>query len=173
MQVLDYSVREPTGKAWIAALGGVIATGELLWDLLQDKPSRLFGVRFSDGEVLVMAAVTGVIAVVGLAWLVSLYARPGRLCVDVGAGRLSRVRRPLLRANPYGGPLGEWTLRAVFFSEAEHTRGVFKRLEVRGPSYREAILWTDVPRGEALVQALRAAAPAAYSEETGRPHGSI
>ena len=91
--------------------------------------------------------------VLAISWAIALHWVPGRIIIDSQAGTLQRVVKPFFRRRVIVAPLAAWSVRVVYFNEADRQRRVFKRLELRGPSVREVVLFTDLKRGEELAVA--------------------
>lgn len=127
---VDCSVREPTGRAWLALALGVVPAGEFL----------------RDGETAVAAPFVA-LAVLALAWLVSLHVWPGRLELDVELGTLVRTRRPFVRTRRLEAPLAAWTVYLDFYDERARERGRFRRLQLAHAQSHQVILWNDIARG--------------------------
>ncbi len=155
MSAIDVSVRVPTNWAWGTSFGSVIACGELIHLARLGGAASLFGIELSHGALIAGAVLSGLFAAACLAWLVSLYLRPGRLLVDLEQGIIQRELRPLFARQVVRAPLQDWLIRLVFYSRHTHSLGSFKRLELNGPEQHEEVLvFTDVRRGEELAAAL-------------------
>ena len=152
-----FTIRSPTGRAWLAFVIGFVLAGEVIWEVRKDTPATFFKIPFTDGELWAWVAGFALLAVAGLVWLVSLYFAPGRLVLDGKAGTIRRLLRPAIRKLVIEAPSRDWHARVVFFSAAQRQRGIFKRLELSAPGFVEVLLFTDLARGEELVRALDAA----------------
>lgn len=157
MSKLDVPVRAPTGTAWIASAVLIIVAGEAVWEMRKETASVIFNVSFTDGQLLAIALVAGIAAVVSLTWLVSLFVAPGRLLVDGEAGLLRREERLHLKRAVAEGPLEQWNAKVLYFSDRQRADGVFKRIELSGPGRDEVLLFGDFRRGEEVARALEAA----------------
>jgi hypothetical protein len=150
----------------MVTLVAVIATGEVFYERQKPTLANFFDRPFTDDELVLPIALLGIVAVAALAWLLSLYVRPGSLVIDPDAGRLRRERRPYGRTHAIDAPAGEWRVRLVYFNEEERARGAFKRLELDGPGLREVLLYTDVRDPDAMQRALQAIGPSLAAFES-------
>lgn len=160
MERLDAPIRSPTGSAWLTSAVAVILTGESFYEMRKPEAAEILHVPFADSELLGMAIVCGLAAVLALVWLVSLYVSPGHLIIDGVAGKLQRIRRRYVRRLIVDAPLGEWNVRLVFFSDEHRDSGVFKRIELEGPDFSEVLLFADLRHGEQLARALESVSSA-------------
>ncbi|MEK7703701.1 MAG: hypothetical protein AAB426_01985 [Myxococcota bacterium] len=156
MDQVEFRLRAPTGTAWLATAALLAATGELHDELRKPGPAMLFRQRIDDGVLLPVVIVFGLVTLLSLAWLASLYLVPGRLRLDVAAGTLARVRRkgPLSRA--LTAPLASWRVALVYYREEDRLAGHFKRLELSSAALHEVLLFGDLRDGEALGAAITA-----------------
>ena len=151
-----FSVRPPTGTGWLTAAVACIVTGELLFERHKDANAVLFTIPFADSELLAMAAVSGLVALLAVAWLVWSYLRPGQLVLD--ADTVSRTRRRRLRQHTIAAPMSAWKVRVVYFSPRDQAQGTFKKLELSAPGLHEVLLFGDFDGGEKVAQQMRALA---------------
>ncbi|MBI5507265.1 MAG: hypothetical protein HY903_00805 [Deltaproteobacteria bacterium] len=156
MSRVSIPVRSPTGPAWVLALMSFIAGGEILYEALKDETATFFHVPFADAELYAAIVLCGVAALVGFAWLISLYVRPGSLVIDQDLGTISRTRPDKWRTRHSEAPLADWHVRLQFFSEEYRARGAFRRVELQGPGLHEVLLLSDVPDGGELTRAFEA-----------------
>jgi hypothetical protein len=154
MAETSFTIRSPTGRAWLAFVVGFVLAGEVVWEARKETTATFFNIPFTDGELWAWAAGFGFVALIGLVWLLSLYLAPGRLVLETGGGNIRRELRPVLRRRVIAAPSREWHARLVFFSAAHRQRGIFKRIELSAPGFVEVLLFTDLRRGEELVRAL-------------------
>jgi hypothetical protein len=166
MGAVEYPVREPTGKAWLTLAVGVVTSGELFYERSKDAASTLFNLPFTDGEMLALMTPFVLVAVLAAARLVRLYVSPGFVRLDADAGSLTRVVRSALGSRTTTAPLASWRVTVEFYSALEQERRIWKRLVLTGPLGDEVLLWTDLARGEALLDALRGSRPALALTET-------
>lgn len=150
MNVVSMNVRSPTGTAWLTTLGAFMATGETYYEMAKPGPSTFFGLTIGDAIVLPVVIVLALLTLASACWLISLYAAPGRIAIDIDAGTLSRALRPFFRLRVVIAPLSAWSVHLVYYNEADRARRVFKRLELRGPQHNEVLLFADFKRGEEL-----------------------
>jgi len=153
MNLVSMSVRSPTGAAWLASLGAFMATGETYYEMAKPGPSVFFGQSVSHAIALPIVIILALLTLGAAAWLVSLYAAPGRIAIDIEGGTLLRALRPFFRLRVITAPLSAWSVHMVFYNEADRARRVFKRLELRGPQHNEVLLFADFTRGEELAAA--------------------
>ena len=151
---VDVRIRAPIATAWAVTLGAIVICGELYYELQRSKIATFIGRPFTDNELWPAVICLGVAALVSLAWLLSLYLRPGRLQVDPDADRMVRQVRPYLRTRVIEGTLADWRARVLFFSSVDRDRGAFKRIELSTTDWQEVILFADLARGEELARAL-------------------
>lgn len=153
MNPFTIAVRSPTGSAWMATAIGIIGAGEIYFEQQKVAVANFFGKPFADSELTPVIAACGLFALASLAYLITLYARPGTL--TIADDKLTRQRLELLSWRRYEGPLAEWQVRIVFFNESERAIGNFKRIELHGPGLREVLLFSDVRKGEELCKTLQ------------------
>jgi len=159
MEQATFRLRSPTSLAWLASVTLVVATGELYDELGHPGAAELFHQRVGDGVLAPVVGLLAVAALTALAWLVTLYLRPGRLVIDAPAGVIRRTERRRIRRHVRAAPLEAWEVQLHYFSDADRDAGRFKRLELGVGTEREVILFGDLKNGEALAQALTALAP--------------
>jgi len=156
---MEFEVRSPTGRTWIGAVLSFVIAGELFYEVRQNKPAELFKTSFTDAELIPWIVVFAMVALVCTAWLVILYVKPGRLRLDLAGSSIRRSRPQFFRTHVFEAPASEWKIHVVFFSEEQHDRGIFKRIEILGPGIAEVLLLTDIAHPEELVLAIEQMGP--------------
>lgn len=170
--MVEVKVRSPTGRAWLMFIVGFIAAGEILFEVRKAKQATFFNMPFTDAELVPWIVLLGVVAAIGLIWLVRLYLFPGRLVFDSEAGVVRRHQQHMLRTRVIEGPASAWTVSISYFDADHRERGVFKRAQLQGPDFHEVLLFTDCKPGEGLARGIDAMGEQLNSEirmERGAP----
>jgi|JYMV01.1.fsa_nt_gi hypothetical protein len=154
MRRVELTIRSPTATAWLLSAIGIICTGELYYEMQKSKVAQFFDRPFTDGELMPIVIVLGVLSACTLLWLMSLYCLPGKITLDPETQTLSRLKLKGFRQLEIKHPLKDWRAEITYFSQKDKDNKHFKKILLGTTTYAEIILFADLSRGEALVEAL-------------------
>lgn len=154
MRCVELTIRSPVGAAWLSTALSFIATGELYDRLHTRNIIQILGTPFLKDELTPVVLILTTLTLILLAWLLSLYFLPGKIQIDHQSKTLTRTRLNLFRPHTLKRPLHHWTVNVTFFSKKHKEIQVFKEITLTCDQHREILFFSDLRRGEELVEAL-------------------
>ena len=154
MRCVELTIRSPVGAAWLSTALSFMCTGELYHRLNTSNIIQIFGTPFLKDELAPALFILSALTLILLAWLLSLYFLPGKIQIDHQSKTLTRTRLSLFRPHTLKRPLHHWTADVTFFSTKHKEIRVFKEITLTCDQHREILFFSDLRRGEELVEAL-------------------
>ncbi len=163
MTTLETKIRPPTGTSWVTTVAAIIVSGEAYYESSKGPKGTFFSFQLLSEELVWIAVIGGVIALLALFYSLSLYFLPGKLSIDPTTQKYSRILRRPFKLHHFEGPLTDLSLLIHFYSVTDHERGMFRRIEIEIPTEREILLFGDLPSGDDFILSARE-----YKEHFGR-----